>query len=154
MTNLTNKKTIKPSLKAFPLTWLWIIGITVVTYQVGVSEVTLHLFFIYWLPPVALLLLSVYGRSYVISEGVVTKINHITGQQESVDTNAAGRIQIKPIAFGYGHVNVTLAGGHTFKIKNIKLPSKSEVNWLERDVTVLGIYYPRSGKGQNDSEKT
>jgi len=112
----------------FPLTWLWVISMSIVIYMVGITEVTLHLIFIYWLPPVVLMLLATYGRSYVISENVITKINHITGKKECINVNAIRRMQIKPIAFGYGHMILTLAGGHKFKIKNIKLPIKHELD--------------------------
>lgn len=94
------------------------------------NEMTMHLFFIYWLPPVVVGLISVYGRSYVISEHAITKINHITGKKECVYKSAIGRIKIKPIAFGYGHIVLVLAGGHTFKIKNIKLPRKTDVDCM------------------------
>ena len=75
-----------------------------------------------------IMLLATYGRSYVITENQIAKINHITGKKESAYMNSIGRLQIKPRAFGYGHMILTLAGGHKLKIKNIKLPSKTELD--------------------------
>jgi len=113
---------------------VFIASMLIVT-DTGSGAVALIIFLL--LPPALVMLFATYGRSYVISENLITKINNITGKKESVYTNVIGRMQIKPIAFGYGHIIFTLAGGHKLKIKNIKLPVKHELDGC--DLSTLAI---------------
>jgi len=67
------------------------------------------------------MLFATYGRSYQWGGGIITKTNLITGTKESVYVSAIKSVQVRPIAFGYGHIILAQLGGAEFKIKNIKL---------------------------------
>ena len=128
MITYLKNKTIKPSLKAFPLTWLWIAFYSYILLTVDSGLVGIFSLIYILLPFILIMLFATYGRSYQFGGGIITKRNLITGKKESIYTSAIGRIQIKPIAFGYGHIILTLGGRHKFKIKNIKLPVKHELD--------------------------
>jgi len=113
-----------------------------VVADTGSGAVVLIIFLL--LPPALVMLFATYGRSYVISENLITKINHITAKKESAYISAIGGVQIKPIAYGYGHVILTLAGGHKLKIKNIKLPSKYEQDCFITANSEKGLFQPKT----------
>jgi len=120
ITYLKNK-TIKPSLKAFPLTWLWIAFYSYILLKVdsGLGGIFIAIYIL--LPLILIMLFATYGRSYQCGGGIITKTNLITGTKESVYVSAIKSVQVRPIAFGYGHIILTQLGGAELKIKNINL---------------------------------
>ena len=129
MIKSTTEKTIKPSLKAFPITWFLLSSYTYLAFTYG-DGFAIILISTYVLLPLALImLLATYGRIYHLTDSSISKLNRITGKRETANFSSIMRTQIKPIAFGYGHIILTLTGGHKLKIKNIKLPQKSEMDY-------------------------
>lgn len=113
-----------------------------VVADTGSGAVALIIFLL--LPPALVMLFVTYGRSYLISENLITKINLITGKKQSVYVSAIGRIQVKPIAFGYGHIILTLADGYRFNIKNIKLLPNIEAEYFLKSKREEGLYIPKA----------
>ncbi len=102
---------IKPSLRAFPKTWAWII------FQFVLAGVFLDsdrdadfFFFILFMvmPPLLLILLYRYGRSYTFTNDVVTFYNRFGGKRESFLIKDIVEINIKPIAFGAANTEFVL----------------------------------------------
>lgn len=114
--------TIKPSVKAFPITWFWIGCYVAMLFNVKDSNVQMMIAIFLILTPLLIMLIATYGRSYIYNHDEIIKINHITGSKESIRISAIGQVKLRPIVLGYGHVILTLANGEAFKIKNIKLP--------------------------------
>jgi len=99
--------------------WIAFYGYILVKVDSGSGGVSILIYTL--LPFVLIMLFATYGRSYQLSSDIITKTNLITGTKESVYVSAIGRVQVKPIAFGYGHIVLTLGSGDEFKIKNIDL---------------------------------
>ena len=122
--------TIKPSLFAFPLTWLWIIPLNLMVISSDAGAFKAEMILMYGLLPLLVLLMVTKGRSYILQGNTLTKVNHLSGDREVISTLNIRKVQIKPRAFGYGSVILTLAGGDTFTIKNIKLPPGKSIKNL------------------------
>jgi hypothetical protein len=130
----SNIYTIKPSLMAFPKTWLWLVFVSMQILQVQGIFAQLIMALIGVLPIVIVLLLATLGRSYTLDKNIITQTNHITGTTLTVCIDEISAVDVKPNMFGYGHVLFTLADGDVFNIKNIKLPKQQDtLNSLVKD---------------------
>jgi hypothetical protein len=132
MIKYLNSKIIKPDLKAFPLTWMWIVFYSYILFAVDSGSGGIFIAIYILLPLILIMLFATYGRSYQLRSGIITKTNLIAGTKESVYISAIRNVQVKPIAFGYGHIILTLFGGHEFKIKNIKLSKVTRLLKIEK----------------------
>ena len=113
--------TIKPSLKAFPYVWLWLLGQCIIISTIDETGALLLMAMFCLLPVLMVLCLVTYGRSYQLKNGIISKINHITGEKQSINLDDVKHVAEKPKLFGYGHMILTLKNGRKFKMKNIKL---------------------------------
>lgn len=118
--------TIKPSLMAFPKTWLWLMFVSIQMLLVDGIFAQVIMVLMYVLPIVIVLIFVTYGRSYTLDKNIITKTNHITGTTLSVCIDDISAVDLKPNMFGYGHVVFTLTDGQQFKMKSIKLPKHQE----------------------------
>lgn len=123
----TSEKVIRPSVIAFPLTAL-LLALAGYGIVVAKGVDAMAIFFYVLLPVLSMLLFATYGRSYSISQNRITKTNRIIRKVESTDFRSIVRMQVKPIAFGYGHIVLTLVDGRKLKLKNIKLPTTKNVD--------------------------
>ena len=123
---VANSDTIKPSLMAFPKTWLWLAFISIQILLTGTVFAQIIMVIMCVLPIVMVLMLATLGRSYTLDKNIITKTNHITGARTSVCIGGISAVDVKPNMFGYGHVLFTLADGGVFNIKNIKLPKQQD----------------------------
>ena len=118
--------TIKPSLMAFPKTWLWLMFVSIQMLLVDGIFAQVIMVLMYILPIVIVLIFITYGRSYTLDKNIITKTNHITGTTISICVDDINGVRLKPNILGYGQVVFTLVGGQAFKINNIKLPKHQE----------------------------
>jgi hypothetical protein len=123
---VANSDTIKPSLMAFPKTWLWLALISIQILLTGTVFAQIIMAIMCVLPIVMVLMFATLGRSYTLDKNIITKTNHITGTTISIRVDDINGVRLKPNILGYGQVILTLVGGQTFKINNIKLPKHQE----------------------------
>jgi len=126
--NMPTAHTLKPSLKAFPLLWVWLIMVCVIIANQTNMFAQCILFLFCVLPVWLIMLFATQGCSYRYQNNTITKLNHITGQRLTIKLDDVTHVTTQPLFFGgllgCSHVIFTLKNGRKFKIKNIKLPNE------------------------------
>lgn len=122
MSDKNSTHTLKPALRAFPKTWLWITwhsAVAIFAANAGNLALTMDLLIYAVLPPVLLIVLYRYGRSYTINGDRITLYNRFGGKTECFSADDIVNLSIKPIVLGAMNLEIHLINGRKIRIKNI-----------------------------------
>jgi len=114
--------TIRPTLRAYPITILFLCFAAFMIYAGNNTEAKLFgtLFFI--MPLTLLLIIQLRGTKYQIKNGVL-KASRFMKPAQTLKLDQVQNVTVKPVFFGSGHLILTAPGG-TLTLKNIPAVSK------------------------------
>ena len=114
--------TIRPTLRAYPITLIFLCFTTFIIYSGNNTEAKLFGTLFLIMPLTLLLLIQLHGTKYQIKNGVL-KASRFMKPVQTLKLDQVQNVTIKPVFFGSGHLVLTAPGG-TLTLKNIPGVSK------------------------------
>ena len=114
--------TIRPTLRAYPITLIFLCFATFMIYSRSNTEATLFGTLFLIMPLILLLFIQLRGTKYQIKNGVL-KATRLMKPVQTLKLDQVQNVTIKPVFFGSGHLVLTAPGG-TLTLKNIPGVSK------------------------------
>ena len=114
--------TIRPTLRAYPITLIFLCFSTFMIYSSSNTEAKLFGTLFLIMPLMLLLFIQLRGTKYQIKNGVL-KATRLMKPVQTLKLDQVQNVTIKPVFFGSGHLVLTAPGG-TLTLKNIPAVSK------------------------------
>ena len=114
--------TIRPTLRAYPITLIFLCFATFMIYSSSNTEAKLFGTLFLIMPLILLLFIQLRGTKYQIKNGVL-KATRLMKPVQTLKLDQVQNVTIKPVFFGSGHLVLTAPGG-TLTLKNIPAVSK------------------------------
>ncbi len=114
--------TIRPTLRAYPITIIFLCFASFVTFSGSNTEAKLFVTILVIMPIALLLFIQLRGTKYQIKNGVL-KATRFMKPAQTLKLAQVQNVTVKPIFFGSGHLVLSAPGG-TLTLKNIPGVSK------------------------------
>ena len=114
--------TIRPTLRAYPITLIFLCFSTFMIYSSSNTEAKLFGTLFLIMPLMLLLFIQLRGTKYQIKNGVL-KATRLMKPVQTLKLDQVQNVTIQPVFFGSGHLVLTAPGG-TLTLKNIPAVSK------------------------------
>jgi len=115
--------TIRPTLRAFPVSIMFIAYMSYMAYSTNNSDAQIHIIMYVIMPALVLLLMAIKGRTYTLENNVITAKRFLQPTQ-TLSTRSIVDMTVKPVGIRAGHIVFSNAHGAKLIMNNIALSRK------------------------------
>ena len=121
--------TIRPTLRAFPVSIIFIVFMSYMTYGTNNGDAQIHITMYAIMPALLLLFIAIRGRTYTLKNNVITAKRFLQPIQ-TMNINSIVDMTIKPVGIRACHITLHNVHGAKLTMNNISLSHKKMAVFL------------------------
>jgi len=112
--------TIRPTLRAFPVSIIFIVFMSYMTYGTNNGDAQIHIIMYAIMPAILLLFIAIRGRKYTLKNDVI-RAERFLQPIQTMNINNIVNVTVKPVGVRAGHITLHSVHGTELTMSNIAL---------------------------------